>query len=261
MADVFFGFGHGFGGTHLLAKLLDLCPNVDCGHERKAKCSPHALFDKFLPVYRGEGSASEVILAERVPMISQTLNTGQKFGEINGALTFFVKALYEHFPDAKFIHMVRDPRKQIISTHNTGIYDYSVYEKEKMWWWPYPREGDPYYEKWEGLSILEKCAWDWYLYNNTILEELEHIPKERVFFYKFEDMIRGNKLSELFSFLELFRPEQRSIEHLLSIKHSKTPVTSPSPVFWNMLPRSRKAKVAAIVSDVSKKIGYGDLND
>lgn len=258
MKSIFFGFGHGFGGTHLLAKLLDSSPGTFCKHEIKYNLSQHGLFDKFLPVYNNKISSDEIIIKERLPLINSIIKKNN-FGEINGVLTFFIKSLYKFFPNAKFIHMVRDPRTQIISTFNTGIYDYSVYKKEKMWWWPYPNKEDEYFNKWEELSTLEKCAWDWRLYNKTILNGIKYIPKEQIFFYKFEDMIIGKDFYKLCKFLEIEAPYPSLVKNLISIKHSKTPTVVKNPIKWDTLNNNRKENISNIVSNISKEIGYGEL--
>jgi len=255
MNKIFFGFGHGFGGTHLLAKLLNSSPKTFCGHEIKYNLSPNGLFDKFLLVYNNKENPDKIIEKERLQLINQILKE-KNFGEINGVLTFFIKSLYNFFPNAKFIHMVRDPKKQILSTYNTGIYDYSVYDKEKMWWWPYPNKDDIYYKIWDNLSNLEKCAWDWLLYNKTILDNIIYIPKEQVFFYKFEDMIKGIDFFKLCRFLEIDAPYPSMVKKLISIKHSKTPTVVKTPKTWETLDIDEKIKISNIIGKTSKELGY-----
>jgi len=187
MTNVFFGFGHGFGGTHLLAELLSLSPNVDCKHERRGPTSKQALFDKFMVVFHGDvGAGEKAIMEERLYMVNNITSGGKVFGEINGILGFFVTALFHSWPKAKFVYMMRDPRTQVITTHNTGIFNDVVAksilkahpEWNSVWWWPLPSNDDPVQPKWASLSAYEKCAWFWSAYNEFVCVQLEKLPKD-----------------------------------------------------------------------------------
>lgn len=262
MNKVFFGFGHGYGGTHLLAKILNLVPSVYCDHEIITKDSPRAMFDKYQEVYRGELPAEDVVTKERLPFVKEVWKSGKDFGEINGMLAFYVEGLFKVFPNARFIYMMRDPRTQIRSIHNSGIFDYEVFAGRDMWWWPSPRKDDPHHDEWDRMSKLEKCAWSWRLVNSSILELFEDVPEERIFRYKFEDMTKGKRIDELCAFLQIPAPNPAAVQRLTSIKHAKTPtvVSDPLPP-WGATPQSRKNEIARVAGPISKIIGYGDLND
>jgi hypothetical protein len=158
--------------------------------------------------------------------------------------------------------MMRDPRTQIRSIHNAGIFDYEVFAGRDMWWWPSPRNKDPFYHKWDEMSKLEKCAWSWYLVNSTILELFKNIPADKIFKYRFEDMIKGKDVRNLCSFLGIQTPPPNVITKLISVKHSKTPTVVKDPLPpWPAIPQSQKKQIINVVGQLSETIGYGGLND
>jgi hypothetical protein len=266
MTNVFFGFGHGFGGTHLLANLLNILPNVDCKHERKGPNSKYAMFDKYMDVFHGDVSAGDVaVKLERLDMVSSIIRGGKVFGEVNGILGFFVTPLFKMWPDAKFIYMMRDPRGQVRTAYNTGIFDDGVSKTilsahpdwDSVWWWPFPASTDPTFNRWNVLSNYEKCAWFWAAYNDFVIFQLEKLPGKQVFYYKFEDMIKGNRIDELYKFLGLNKPMDSQIQKIVAIKHGKTPtrVVNPIPT-WDAQNKIQQKSVLEFVEQTMKKLGY-----
>lgn len=263
MSRMFFGFGHGFGGTHLLADMLDIVPGVDCKHERICPESPHAMFTHYLDVYRGEADPEQVVRAERAPLVRRVLSNGHVFGEVNGQLGFYAAALHKVWPDAKFIYMTRDPRGQIRTSFNTGIFDYDnpIFKGRDLWWWPSPREDDPYVDRWEGMGTLERCAWMWRFVNEFFMEQLESIPESHVFRYRFEEMTQGRRVNELCDFLGIDRADPAAIARITAKKRAKTAVRSRTPLPpWSDMDGETREKIAGIASETSVKLGYGDLN-
>jgi len=273
MSNIFFGIGHGYGGTHLLAKLLNLPNDVDCQHERRDGYSRFSLFDKYRSVYAGLES-DNVAYEERRHMISKTLNDGYRFGEINGILTFFASALHKHYPDAKFVYLTRNPMRQIVSMFNSGTYDEQIFLRiKKVPFWMLPKsvitkdaetnicerlENEPTEQQWGKMTKLQKCAWSWKLVNDEALRQLDSIPKEKVFIYKFEEMIRGARLEELFKFLDLELPSFEDVIKLVNIKHNKTPVRVKRPIPpWERLSKQKKNLILTITWPTRRRLKYG----
>jgi hypothetical protein len=265
MSKIFFGFGHGFGGTHLLANLLNIHANIDCKHERKGSFSKYALFDKYMDVFHGKDSGVKAVEKERIPMVSQTIKSGKTFGEVNGILGFFVRALFVNWPNAKFIYMTRDPRAQVRTACNTGIFDRGVEQSilsshpdwSSVWWWPRPSENNPLTKDWAVLSAFEKCAWFWSAYNEFVLEQVEELPEKQVFIYKFEDMVVGNRIMELYDFLGFPRPSEAQIQQIVSIKHAKTVARIAAPLpKWEQIPPAIQKRLLEFTEQTMKKLGY-----
>jgi hypothetical protein len=206
---IIFAFGNGFSGTRTMVKLLDLSPDIDCGHERKTLESPTALFDKYLKVYSGELDPADVIKEERLPLVNRTT---KHFAEVNGLLGYYIRGLNEIWPDAKYIHMYREPRTHIPTAYNRGMFLYNDIMKNIAQTWPTPPNN---------ITRIERCAWWWADYNEFVLEQLKSIPDDQVFTIKFEDFINNIRIKELFEFLNLPCPPQEQIISALQKKLGK----------------------------------------
>jgi len=263
MTKMFFGFGHGFGGTHLLADMLDAVQGVDCKHERICPESPHGMFTHYLAVYRGEKDPKEIVLEERAPLVRRVLASGKVFGEINGQLGFYVGGIHDVWPDAKFIYMTRNPREQIRTSFNTGMFDYEnpIFKGRNLWWWPKPRPDDPYADKWECMSVVEKCAWMWVFVNDFFMEQMKRIPENQIFHYRFEEMIAGRNFDELCDFLNINRANRKEITRIVSKKRAKTAIRATAPLPpWDEMDSKTKKSIADIAEKTATKIGYGGLH-
>jgi len=259
VSKLFFGFGHGFGGTQLLSKVLNLIPSVDCDHERRDVNSPTALFEKYKGVWYGQSDGEEFIRKQRIPMVKKVFESGQMFGEVNGILGFFVTPLYKVWPKAKFIYMYRDPRNQIISAHNTGVFCHEAFpENFDPYWWPYPYPNWEIKKSWEQMSNLERCAWFWADYNEFVMKQLEDIPKDQVFYWKFEEMVQGKNLDKVCEFLEVsMPPDKGALNKLLNTKVGKTvkraTVIHPP---WAKLNHGLKVKCLSHMKQTMDKLEY-----
>lgn len=258
MTKIFFGFGHGFGGTQLLAKILDESKGVDCKHERRCPESKEALFDHYKRIYHNDEDSYPIVKKERDRLIRQVVSTGKVFGEVNGILGFFVDGLYKLCPNAKFIYMMRDPRFQVISAYNTGVFSPECFPQwPDPWWWPSPKPGSEWEGKWKHMDKLEKSAWFWADFNNFVLGLLEKIPRNKVFWFKFEDMVKGKRFQELYKFLQIPPVPQDIFRRMLSVKHGKTAMRASPPIRkWADMPKSRQEKILDIMKDTMKKLNY-----
>lgn len=206
---IFFAFGNGFSGTRTMARLLDLPDNVDCGHERKTPESPTALFNNYQKVYSGELDPTNVLKEERLPVVERT---NKHFGEVNGLLGYYIKGIHELWPNAKYIHMYRDPRTHIPTAYNRGMFLYNDIMKNVAQSWPTPPDN---------TTRLERCAWWWADYNEFVLQQLESIPNDQIFTIRFEEFINNIKIKEMFEFLNLPLPSQEQITSILQQKVGK----------------------------------------
>jgi hypothetical protein len=90
-----------------------------------------------------------------------------------------IEFLYEIFPDAIFIHVVRDGRAVVHSIKRA---------REKhggQFWGTRP----PGWRKLQALPMLESCALQWKMIMEHILESAQHLPPDRYVEVKYEDFI------------------------------------------------------------------------
>jgi hypothetical protein len=97
---------------------------------------------------------SEIYLAGRENYLRYAYKTNRRLIETNNSITFFAYALAELFPKAKFVHLVRPPKKYIVSGLKRGYYSDHPQEMRRI----IPNESQP---EWAEYSREEKIAWLW----------------------------------------------------------------------------------------------------
>jgi hypothetical protein len=145
------------------------------------------------------------------------------WGDSSNKLSWLIPELVELFPEARFVHLVRDGRKvassffhkladECYDDRSTGIVADYLYDPkrvpapppEKKYWWPQPKRGDPGARDFQRFDQFQRICWHWMEVNRTILDALDAIPDERRHFCRLEDL-RSNPffVAALFKFLGL----------------------------------------------------------
>ena len=170
------------------------------------------------------------------------------WGDSSNKLSWLIPDLAALFPEARFVHLVRDGRKVASSYfHKLGAECYddrstrilaayladpagvAAPPPEKKYWWPQPRKDDPWADQFSRFDQFQRIVWHWAEVNRVISDALEDIPKSRRLTVKLEDLrSQPSAVARLFSFLGVSRGEQhfpifvrphnvnRPIDHLLT---------------------------------------------
>ncbi len=123
----------------------------------------------------------EMFLVGREQHLRFAYKTNRRLVETNNGVTFFAYALARLFPKAKFIHLIRPPRKFIASGMNRGYYSDHPQEIRRI----RPANIN---EDWNQLSREEKIAWLWSETNRFIREFGEQVGEERFRKFYFDDI-------------------------------------------------------------------------
>jgi hypothetical protein len=141
-----------------------------------------------------------------------------QWGDSSNKLSWLIPDLAALFPDARFVHLVRDGRKVASSYfHKLGDENYddrsnAAMQKhydgeapspppEKKYWWPVPRREDPAAAAFRGYDHFQRIAWHWAEINRVALAEL---PAARTLFVRLEDLRQSPALvKSLYQFLDL----------------------------------------------------------
>ena len=97
---------------------------------------------------------SEIYLAGRENHLRYAYKTDRRLIETNNSITFFAYALANLFPKAKFVHLIRPPKKFIASGMKRGYYSDHPQEKRRI----NPNKSQT---EWTEYSREEKIAWLW----------------------------------------------------------------------------------------------------
>lgn len=110
-----------------------------------------------------------------------------------------ISELNEALKPEKFIFGINDPKFTVQSIYNKGFFEHHYVRNrldlalgfqpafEQKWYWLYlfgrlVPNGD-FYREWEKLTRIGKIAWWGNMVNKDIWEQMQHLPKEKVFVF------------------------------------------------------------------------------
>jgi hypothetical protein len=219
-ARPFFIVSSGRSGTAMLAKALGTEQSVTIEHEYMVQLVQPLAVRR----YRGLSTAQEaraVLRATHGAAVSGA--TTVLWGDSSNKLSWLIPDLAAVFPDAHFIHLVRDGRKVASSyfhklaaecyddrsTKNLAAYLASPQTvgappPEKKYWWPQPKADDPFAEDFAHFDRFQRIAWHWAEINRAIFEGIASVPAERRLLVRLEDLrAQPSSVAALFAFLRL----------------------------------------------------------
>jgi putative sulfotransferase len=218
MVQPFFIVSSGRSGTAMLHKALSSVPGVEMHHEYAVQITQPLAVKRYLDA---------VTQAETRTLLDQTFGAalrhtqGGHWGDSSNKLSWLVPDLAALFPDARFVHLVRDGRKVASSYfHKLGNETYDdrsnaalqawydgvgpVPPPEKPYWWPVPRRDDPMAAAFRRFDQFQRIAWHWAEVNRVAMEALAALPAERTLFMRLEELCQSPaRVRELFDFLSL----------------------------------------------------------
>lgn len=200
-----FILGSGRSGTFQMVKMLENIPGIEAHHEY--------LFENILKpavLYRMQVTSHEAVkkllTTTHVPAVYYS--NAPVWVDSSNALPWIVKPLYELFPNARFIHLVRDGRKVVSSFFNKFtevVYDdqcVNIVDRwlanpdavpepppEKKYWRPFPVRGEMYYEEFKRYNRFQRLSYYWQDVNLRIRESLVSVPDAQKLFLHLEDLV------------------------------------------------------------------------
>jgi len=210
-----FILGTGRCGTHSLANILGTVPqtlalhegstktgafNPDLGPMRGLNChiyrDPHKARARIRATEENRGLMRlrlAWLARSRVRLIQRLEREGTHFCESNPYIYHLTRHLHARFPEAFFVHLVRDgyaTTRSYLSRDKTTYPD-RLERKRRTGWWcakPFPPTDDEHFATWGGMNRLEKTAWFWQYVNDYIQECLQSLPSERTMTLRIEDL-------------------------------------------------------------------------
>jgi hypothetical protein len=196
--NLLFILSTGRSGSTSIAKSLNLHSKIECRHE-----TFYSLIHlSSLLAYK---KVSEKIVEEMIKNLfdigTLSKNNINTYGESDQRLWNMVPILIKLFPNAKFIHLVRNGKSTVNSTFARGWYS----EKDNlnpMPWAQYRLSG---YEcgvisehVWNNWSAFEKNCWYWKYVNESIAKSFQQIPNEQKITISLEQFNKDNKIIQKF---------------------------------------------------------------
>lgn len=263
-ATPFFIVSSGRSGTAMMVKALAAAESVTIEHEHLVhQVQP-------LAVRRYQGLADEhearTVLEKTHSTAIQNAST-RLWGNSSNKLSWLIPDLAAQFPEARFIHLVRDGRKvsssyfyklgdECYDDRSTEILaDYlsgktpEAPPAEKKYWWPQPKTGEPWAKEFPRFNQFQRIVWHWSEINRVILRDLKDVPEHRRIFIKLEDLrSQPSTVTSLMGFLGI--PYRDSHFSAFARPHN---VNRPVDT---MLTPEQAAQFALLATPMMKRLGY-----
>ena len=264
-----FILGSGRSGTFQMVKLLEGIGGIHAHHEY--------LFENILKpavMYRmgviDEEEIKATLRETHVPAVYYA--DTPIWVDSSNALPWIVKPLYELFPSARFIHLLRDGRKVVSSFYNkfpVVMYDDRSVNVVKHWletpsavppppekkyWRPFPMIGDKYFEQFPSLNRFQRLCYYWQDCNISIHNALAHVPDAQKLAIHLEDLVINP--TSLKSFLQVFGVtyDDKYLQEL------KRPVNVAIPKNFS-LSEEEHIQFMEIAGEAMKLFEYGDTHE
>ncbi len=219
-ATPFFIVSSGRSGTAMLHKLLSGFDGVEMHHEYAVQIIQPLAVRRYMGLASAE--QTRAVLGETFGAAVE-YSQARAWGDSSNKLSWLIPDLAALFPEAKFVHLVRDGRKvagsyfrklgsECYDDRSTALFQafYDDPQKhrapppEKKYWWPVPRKGATEAQAFRLYTQFERIAWHWAEVNRVILSALAQLPAHRKMFVRLEDLrVSPEPLEALLHFLNL----------------------------------------------------------
>ena len=255
----------GRSGTKMMERLFGDLPNLTMHHEYMV----HILQPLAVRRYLGLIGPSETqrVLRDVYGAAMHHAAT-PLWGDSSNKASWLIPDLAALFPEARFVHLIRDGRKvassyfhkladecyddeatRVLMAHVQAPDEVPAPPPEKRYWWPVPKPGDPRATVFRLYDRFERIAFHWAEINRVIGAALADLPPSRWRLARLEDLVADpDEVAALFGFLNLpFTPERGL---LMSRPHNvNRPVDTP-------LTERQDAQFRRLAWDVMEAYGY-----
>lgn len=145
-----------------------------------------------------------------------------RFAEKTPRNCFLVDFLYRAFPNAQFIHIIRDGRDAALSHSKKPWLQAASAKSGKKepggyLYGPYARfwvEPERKYE-FEKTSDIHRCIWAWRRHTETILAQTANLPKSQYYELRYEALVTRPKeeAERLLGYLKIINPDSQNLLH------------------------------------------------
>lgn len=188
--DVVFVLGTGRSGSTSIVDIFNQNPNCKAFHEDIRQLIRISTELAYYPERKNEYyNELESIFKTKI----WQANNNQLLIHSDQRLWNLIPFLSEYFPNAKFIHLIREPYSCIKSMVARGWYSENEYpELQTHDWAKYRLQGDQvnFFSKqeWQKLTQIQKCTWYWFFINESISQKTNALQKDRFLKISLEDI-------------------------------------------------------------------------
>jgi len=233
--------GTGRCGSRIFAKMLSLSPDVLAVHDAG-------------PLFPPSWPNGDPLQGGRLARAKQAWDQGLVYGESSPPLAQAAYRLAESLPNAKFVHLYRDPRNATIAGLRVGWTTKEFPGVDERRLSPHPTvwpKDEETASRWTEMDVPERCAWLWSSINRFILGFRDTYPN-RCMGLPAEALFAPSitPLYDLFDWLEVKRSGACDIIRVAGKKHDYPQLLDLEYVNWSdewdqYLPR-----------DLMERLGY-----
>jgi hypothetical protein len=269
-AEPFFIVSSGRSGTAMLHKALSVVPDVEMHHEYGVQIVQPLAVRRYLGLIDTDETMR---VLRRTHGAAVHYSQSAHWGDSSNKLSWLIPDLAALFPEARFVHLVRDGRKvagsyfrkladecyddrstAILQAHYDDPARNPAPPPEKKYWWPVPRSTDALSAPFRAFDQFERIAWHWAQINQVALDELARLPAQRTLFVRLEDLcVREDVCAALYAFLDL--PYRRENFAAFARPHN---VNRPQD---RLLDADQRARFEALAGAMMTRLGYGDRRE
>lgn len=265
-----FVLGSGRSGTRTIFKLLSGIPHIEIYHEYLCTHIQQVAALYFMQLLNPEKVKEKI---KELHGAAIYYSDAVYWVDCSNKLSWIIEPLYQLFPKAKFINIIRDGRKVANSFfHKLGaeMYDDESVKvmqiwldnrdsvpmppPEKKYWWNIPLKGNPFAEEFQRFDRFQRCCYHWRESNRVIRESLKKIPQDQQLTVKLEELTVQKDI--LKKFLAFFDVEYE--DHFFEF------LQTPQNVFFPMdfkLTDIQLKQFYEIASDMMEELGYSDREE
>lgn len=172
---MFFVLNAGRSGSRTLATVLSQSPTCTCLHEPYPQLIAESVRYRY-------GEITSDALVDILRETRGLPDRHQTYGECANRLSLLVPVLRQAFPDARFVHLVRDGRDFVSSAVQRGWYgtaenDPATQRSEwQQWRLSGDRAGAVDSHHWAAMGQFERVCWLWTYTHEILMEDLEGCP-------------------------------------------------------------------------------------
>ena len=238
----------GRAGSELLVKLFSESNIGSVYHEPR----PRMFYGSKLSFELKQDLQSKQIayLNARYDLLKKSYLEERRFVETNNRNSFFISALNNLFPKAKFIHLVRHPGDFVRSGIRRKYYSGNENDDSRI----KPNAIEKSVYDWNRFSDIEKVGWLWNATNNYIEEEKKNIRLDKVLLIKSEDLfLKTDTYNKICNFLNHPLLNDKKIDRIIKKPINKQKQSSyPKWKDWSEDDKSSLIKITPL----GEKYGY-----
>ncbi len=249
----------------MLHKALSSLANVEVHHEYAVQIMQPLAVRRYMG-WIGETETRDILRATYGAAIHYA--EARHWGDSSNKAAWLIPDLAALFPNAKFVHLVRDGRK-VASSYFHKLGDECYDERstavmkafaanpesvpapppEKKYWWPLVRPDDGTAAAFEKFDQFQRIVWHWAEINRAIRGALVKLPAARQYFVRLEYNNRETSAVEaLFAFLGLSCPPEIAAE--FARPHN---VNRPDD---RLLNAHQRKQFGALANPMMERLGY-----